>query len=88
MREAGGLPVNNKAAARAAVRAVECPKRIAACQAEGEHRAALAEAIRWLLAELASYERTSPRNAPGLYRQLTAQIAQIARQVSPKIGRK
>jgi hypothetical protein len=70
------------ASARAAGRAVQYRRAIAELQASGQHRAALAEAIRWLRSEVGHYVRRHPRDEDVLCRQLTDRITTLAAAVA------
>ena len=65
-------------AEKAAGRGALYRRTIAAHQAAGNDREALAEAVRWLRSEAAHVEKRRPRDAPVLYRQLTDRIVQLA----------
>ena len=69
------------AADKAAARAAAYRREIAALQAAGRHRDALAEAIRWARSAAAHAERHRPADGPALYQQLTERIASLAEAI-------
>ncbi len=66
---------------KAANRAGQYRRAIAARQAAGDYRGALHEAERWLLGELGKVARQRPKDADAVYRDVTESLARLAEAV-------
>jgi hypothetical protein len=63
---------------KAANRAGQYRSTIAAMQADGDFRAGLHEAERWLLSELNRVQRQRPQDAAAVYVEVTAKLSALA----------